>query len=216
MQSNTREAIGVIGGSGFGKTRFMQGINPTRVINLTAGFADEKEFPGEEVRSFDEFHAFMERHHRGLFRVNWPAPPQFFPEVCQWALLAGGCWVRIDEADRYLSNDAVQTYQDIKPHFKELSKRGRHAGQGEGVSFILAADNPFDFPIWVRRQVTTWIIFNTGEPSDLDYLAKIVGRENAEKIIDFPAGRYMKKIRGVPGVTEHDLPPVGRHEVIGV
>lgn len=205
-QNNRRDVIGVFGAGGSGKTRFLQWYvaQHSRVIILEAGFSDEREFPGIRVNDFWEFDAYMEKNVDSIFRVRFPAPKEVFPEVCAWARAAGGCLLLIDEADRYLTNTAVCD------EFIDLIKRGRHYGRaGWGVSMVFAADNPFDFPISFRRQVLKWLVFNTAEPNDTEWLAKLIGKEAALRAPDLEMGHALEKVRGVAGVRDFYLAEIG-------
>lgn len=193
MQSNKREVLCVFGANGQGKTRWIQAHVKTwtRAIILDGGFKDEREFPGVKVHTFRDLEDVLERRAVGPFRVRYTARDRAeFAMVCEWARELGGLALVVDEADRYLSGGLIE------PEFLELVNRGRHFGVGEGVHIVAASANPFDFPIAFRRQITRAVIFNTSEPNDVDWLAKLVGRDWAEKAPLLKVGEFIEWTRG--------------------
>jgi hypothetical protein len=167
----------------------------TRAIIVEGGFSGENEYPGVKVETWRDFEGYLESHIDSLFRLRFvPSVPEF-SLVCDWAGIVGSCALIIDEADRFLSNRVLE------PEFIELVNRGRHFGAiaGRGVSLVCISANPFDFPIAFRRQITKAIIFNTAEPNDVEWLAKLFGsgqREWAEKCALLKPGEYVEWVRG--------------------
>jgi hypothetical protein len=196
-QKNQRDVLCIFGAAGMGKTRYVQRrMNEwTRAIIVEGGFSGENEYPGVKVETWRDFEGYLESHIDSLFRLRFvPSVPEF-SLVCDWAGIVGSCALIIDEADRFLSNRVLE------PEFIELVNRGRHFGAiaGRGVSLVCISANPFDFPIAFRRQITKAIIFNTAEPNDVEWLAKLFGsgqREWAEKCALLQPGEYVEWVRG--------------------
>lgn len=188
-----------------GKTRYVQSRVPewTRAIFVEGGFESETEFPGVKAECLRDLMDYLEDNQDGIFRVRYVPTGEEFPIVCDMAAAVGSCALVIDEADRFLRN------RNLEPEFLELINRGRHFGHidGQGVSLVCISANPFDFPIDFRRQITTAVIFNTAEPNDVEWLAKLFGatqREWAEKCSRLQPGQFVLWERG-KGCTEGTL-----------
>jgi hypothetical protein len=173
----------------------------TRAIILEAGFKDEAEFPGVKVATFRELEDFLELRAEGPFRVRYvPESAEEFELICEWAEVLGGVQIIVEEAHRFMGGQVPTSANLLR-----LLKMGRHfGGRGEGVTIIAVSDNPFDFPIAFRRQVTKALVFNTAEPNDVKWLAELIGREWAERAPLLKVGQFIEWTRGV-GCAEKTL-----------
>lgn len=199
-QSNTRKVHSVFGLNGSGKTlytsRYISGA--ARVVIVDGGFRNEEDFRGIRMNSFWEFHDYMKRNARGLFRVRFCPTREEFPLVCAWVREVGDCFLVVDEADRFLRAG------DLDEEFMDLVMRGRHY-HNEGVSLVVVAQNPMQVPIDVRRASTSIVAFNNAEPSDVEWLEKMMGKEWGPKFPMLKPGHYIEWVKA-EGARELILP----------
>jgi len=205
-QHNAREVICVFGQSGSGKTRWLQRFvkSQTRAIIIEGDFPDETDqFAGIRFDDYWEFHDYMKANYAGLFRARYSPRPEEFELMCTWAKEAGACALIIDEADRFIRQG------DIDPVFSELVFRGRHFGDGAGVSLVLAVSDPMKLPIDVRRLATRMIIFNNTEPVDVKWLAEMFARDRewSERVPLLQPGTFIEW-RKAEGCAEKTLAQV--------
>jgi hypothetical protein len=204
-QISRRDVVCVFGLAGSGKTRWARWYvrQQRRAIILEAGFAGENEYPGVKVPDFWSFHEYMNKNKDGVFRVRYAATPAEFPLVCEWAAVAGSLSLVVEEADRYLQQGCIPA------EFLELTFRGRHFGDSDGVSIVVISLDPMKMPIDIRRQATRMVIFNTVEPGDVEWLSKVIGKDWAEKCKALPAGRGLEWVKGGDGCREFTLEEIG-------
>lgn len=65
-------------------------------------------------------------------------------------------------------------------------------GRRERVSCIFISQRVYDCPIDIRSQLTDVISFRSHEPRDLEHLAKMVGREKAQKVLALRGHSYYR------------------------
>lgn len=171
---------------------------------LTAGFEREEYATAAKVADWWELADYVEARRGGWFQVQYPATPAEFPLVCRLAGALGSCALVIEEADRYL-----KPWERVA-EFEELVARGRHFGEGEGVSLIVMARRPAELPISFRADCDRLVMFHNSEPSDVDWLAKKIGKENALRVAALPRGevglcRGLEWRAGVEGCADVEL-----------
>lgn len=192
MQSNEREIRGIIGLAGSGKSTLARALlkNRQRAIVLENGFTDETEFPGARAATLHDLVQHVAARVDRMFWVRYAAALDEFADVCHLARVAGALTLVIDEADRFLY------MRDLPPEWIDLVQRGRHYGDGEGVSIMAITSDPMKIPIDLRRQFTVLDIFNTAEPADKKWLADLIGWEVAEKAAALKPGKYLEWVKG--------------------
>lgn len=95
---------------------------------------------------------------------------------------SGAIWVCQDEAGKW------QNPSDITPNVKALLNYGRHAH----VNQIYAVRRPVELHRDTTAQTDAFYIFNTVEPRDVDYLAGVIGRANAESLKNLAHYEYVR------------------------
>lgn len=167
------EVILAVGKRGTGKTtwarKFVQ--DKTRVLVADAGFA---EFPFHETSNFSELCTILSR---GFFRVCYTPLSWEWPHLLNAAMAAGRdggpIWLVLEEASRLPSPRACEEYE-------RLLIQGRHYQ----VNLLALSTRPAHLPPDYRSQATRVIAFRQHEARDLDYLAGIIGNDNAARLPD--------------------------------
>lgn len=71
----------------------------------------------------------------------------------------------LDEAWHFTDSEGL-------PHLTRAARASAHFGGGIGVNLVMTAQRPYDLPPDVRSCFTRLMVFQTREPTDLDYITK--------------------------------------------
>lgn len=121
--------------------------------------------------SFDEFLAAQRAQPGHIGRAVVHSSRQEFDRLCTFALRCGGLTVVLDELHLFLAHEFPES-------FRELIYRGRHLR----CDVYCAAWRPFGMPNYMRTAGDEIRAFQTTEPRDLDWFAKVCGANFAKEL----------------------------------
>jgi SpoVK/Ycf46/Vps4 family AAA+-type ATPase len=113
-----------------------------------------------------------------------------------YAWTAGNCWLFVDEIDLYMN------HMNADENLRKIIRYGRH----RGVNLVAIAQRPANVHRDLTAQSDYIVIFSTVENRDVEYLAKRIGQENAEKIRRLPLYKPLVYTRGTISEPENDSP----------
>lgn len=171
-----RDLTLIFGGDGTGKTSYVvQNILPkySRILVFDAGFGD---YPVDHLDSLDDLIAYLGNLNAfgsaRPFKVAYTPTPDEYDLLFLLARDLGNCLIVAEECDRF---------NPMGPWETEYVYRGRHWN----VSMVGLTIQPFGCPKDWRRIVKEVVSFRQVEPSDIDYIAYMIG-DNAYEIPKLP------------------------------
>jgi hypothetical protein len=90
----------------------------------------------------------------------------------------------------------------VGPMMQRLVRLGRR----ENCSAIFVTQRAYDCPIDLRSQMTNVVAFHSIEPRDIEYIGRIVGKKEAEKILALRGHQYLYWDMATNVTQEPDAP----------
>lgn len=91
--------------------------------------------------------------------------PSDYAQVIRYAEHYRRVLLLLDEAWHFTDSEAL-------PWLARAARASAHFGGGIGVNLVMTVQRPYDLPPDIRSCVTRLYIFQTREPTDLDYITK--------------------------------------------
>lgn len=85
--------------------------------------------------------------------------------------------------------DEVAMYGKYNYLVEHIYRLGRH----KQIQIVATAQRPAILPVIVRSQTDLWYFFSVSEPADIDYVSKVVPKEDLEVIVGLERFQYLKK-----------------------